>query len=309
MPLFHGKSNKDFTHNLKTEMHEGKPLKQSLAISYALKRRGQKEAKGGEMCAHGGPMKCESGCYAEGGDTGMRATGTGVHEANHDRGSAAGSFSRAAVKGNTSIPKEKLNSWAKEEHQRVLGEMRADKGDRKYMAEGGMLTDDGYQPEHIVKVDGDFADHEKDEYDQEEYNKKHPMHADEMAMEEDARKLNEHGEIEEGPQGEYMAEGGQITDNHQDEEHEEDMVGRIMKQRQMMFSKGGRVANDTGITAGFEPNEFDDLHLRDDLEQHDTGANSGDELSNEGEDQRREDMVSRIMRARRMKAGHNPRPA
>jgi hypothetical protein len=53
---------------------------------------------------------------------------------------------------------------------------------------------------------------------------------------------------------------------------EEDLVDRIMMNRKQnnageaKFSEGGKVANQDEIEAGFDPNEFDDLHLRDDLE-------------------------------------------
>lgn len=85
---------------------------------------------------------------------------------------------------------------------------------------------------------------------------------------------------------------------------EMDMVGRIMKQRQMM-SEGGKVANggedDLDQMADGKPNNFDDLSLRDDLESSYTGANSGDELGDEQEDSDRKDIVSRIMASRRKK--------
>lgn len=89
---------------------------------------------------------------------------------------------------------------------------------------------------------------------------------------------------------EMMAEGG-------------DVVDRAMKR---YMSEGGRVANqehgpDDEDLAGFSPNEFDDLVLRDDLEQHYTGENSGDELGNMKEEQDDRDIVSRIMKARQMK--------
>ena len=49
MPLMTGKSKKAFEHNIKTEMHEGKPMKQSLAIAYAMKKKAHKMAEGGEV--------------------------------------------------------------------------------------------------------------------------------------------------------------------------------------------------------------------------------------------------------------------
>jgi hypothetical protein len=91
----------------------------------------------------------------------------------------------------------------------------------------------------------------------------------------------------------------------------EDMVGRIMKKRMMHsqhYSEGGRVANDTPPDSEFEPNQFDDLVKDDDLEEHYTGANSGDEIGNHQEDEDRRDIIARIMKSRRLK-DRNPRPA
>jgi hypothetical protein len=68
MPLKHGKSEKTFKENIKTEIEHGKPQKQAVAIAYAVRRKAQHKAKGGIMkCAHGGPKHCAMGCYAEGG--------------------------------------------------------------------------------------------------------------------------------------------------------------------------------------------------------------------------------------------------
>lgn len=89
---------------------------------------------------------------------------------------------------------------------------------------------------------------------------------------------------------------------------EEDMVDRIMKSRAKGYSEGGRVANDDMPEADFEENQFDVMPKEDHLEFHYTGANSGDELGNEQEDEDQHDMVSRIMRSR-MKRDRMPRPA
>lgn len=112
-----------------------------------------------------------------------------------------------------------------------------------------------------------------------------------------------------------MAEGGDVecpecagagcSSCYQSTDDEMDMVDRVMARR---MSKGGMVANEDKITAGFEPNEFDDMALRDDLEFSYTGENSGDELGDKQEDHDREDIVSRVMRSRKKK-DRNPRPA
>jgi hypothetical protein len=43
MPLKHSKSDKAFKENIKTEVKAGKPVKQAVAISYAVKREAQKK--------------------------------------------------------------------------------------------------------------------------------------------------------------------------------------------------------------------------------------------------------------------------
>lgn len=83
------------------------------------------------------------------------------------------------------------------------------------------------------------------------------------------------------------------------------MVDRIMRKR---MSQGGMVANDDMPEADFKKADFDDLNLRDDMEFEYDGANSGDELGNKGEDERRSDIVSRIMKSR-SKKDRNPNPA
>ena len=79
MPLKHGKSEKSFKENIKTEIKHGKPQKQAVAIAYAVRRKAQHKAKGGmQHCAHGGPAHCAHGCYAEGGE--VEHLGDKMHE-------------------------------------------------------------------------------------------------------------------------------------------------------------------------------------------------------------------------------------
>ena len=49
MPLIKGKSPASFSHNVKAEMHAGKPQKQAVAIAYSEKRKAQHMAQGGEV--------------------------------------------------------------------------------------------------------------------------------------------------------------------------------------------------------------------------------------------------------------------
>lgn len=305
MPLLKGKSQKAFVHNVKTEMkeHPGRRA-QNLAIAYSMKRKSK--ARGGD-------------CYADGGETypwkGANSSSVGVNaplptkETAGWKGNSQSDAGVALRRGKTGL--------AKKHHEQTISEMRSDKTDRRNLAsggtvrsgdptmnyaKGGMLTDDGYQSECDADCVNPEHVHEQAEYDSEDYNKKHGMHPDHMAMTEDERMLNQHGEEEEGPTGEYMSGGGMLTDDgYQSTSHEEDMVGRVMAQRQRMFSEGGKVANKNGFRAAEAPDEFDDLALRDDLHSQYTGSNSGDELGNEDEDKRRRDMVNRIMASRRLK--------
>ena len=70
MPLIQGKSKKAFGHNVSAEMKAGKPQKQAVAIAYAVKRKAQHKAQGGEIehepSEHDMPVD-EDNCYAEGG--------------------------------------------------------------------------------------------------------------------------------------------------------------------------------------------------------------------------------------------------
>lgn len=62
MPLEKGKSQKAFEHNVKTEIHHDKPLKQSLAVAYAMKRKAQHKAMGGDAAIeHEGMHMCSGG--------------------------------------------------------------------------------------------------------------------------------------------------------------------------------------------------------------------------------------------------------
>ena len=257
MPLLKGSSEKAFKQNVRTEMHAGKPQKQSLAIAYSMKRKGKKMADGGQV-GQIDPVKAQS---------------------------AQDSMRKAF-----------------------------------HFAEGGGVpacTNCGYQSPYKPEVDREFpyeASEKSSGFMEHEGDVKRP---NSMALSEDSRKLNQHGEYEQGEEsggqgfhGEsYKGNQGDPTDNYQTTEHDQDMVGRIMKQRQHSYSEGGKVANNTHqFESSFDDNEFDDLVLRDNLEASDTGANSGDELGNEREDEDRKDIVSRIMKSR-AKKDRNPRPA
>lgn len=199
MPLMHGKGQKAFEHNIKAEMHADKPLKQSLAIAYAMKRRSQKRHDHEDE-------------YAKGGDV-----GGGKHFKNP-------------------------------------------------------------HPEGIAEFE-------------EEENRSGYSHGDLPCPDCESGHCNIHG-------ADMLEHGG-------------DVVDRIMRKGVTKMSEGGRVANqDHGENdndlADFSRNEFDDLVLRDDLEQHYTGENSGDYLDDEREDDDRHDIVARVMRSQAKKDRNPP---
>jgi hypothetical protein len=343
MPLKTGKSDKTFKQNVKTEYEAGKPLKQSLAIAYSMKKKSKKYAEGGNTEAQTKQLKRERSNYentqAKRGESYGKVPG--VHAPSYSSGKDQGqSIAGDLVRRAPSHKKTEYSEATKNEHKRVLGEMKSQK--TGYFSEGGQIKDN-YQSkdaDHFQftgKSEDPQAECEKSELP----GRKHVA----MAMYEDDRDLNQHGEHEEGRQGNEghyaeggemedpkdpikdnrlephqcegemcthkchneeheedkvgkMAEGGQITDNYADTEDGDgqDMVGRIMKMRQQEYSEGGRVANEAKSNRG-----TDYLATDDDLEQSYTGANSGDELSSPGEDERRRDIVSKIMASRKKK--------
>lgn len=200
----------------------------------------------------------------------------------------------------------KHNGSAMSESARGLGQHGEDEQGpyNKMMADGGYLDDeDRYLAAETAETDAPMESKEKypaNHGKQKEavkgiieraqgYRKQHPEEFDEERK---------------------MARGGFITDNYQPDNPGEDMVSRIMKQRQNHYSEGGKVANDAHeFEYEFEtPNQFDDLALRDDLSSDYDGDNAGDHLGNAGEDKRRKDIVSKIMRSRKLK-DRNPNPA
>lgn len=113
-------------------------------------------------------------------------------------------------------------------------------------------------------------------------------------------KMAEGGMVDQEDSG-YHPMPAQDPDNMEDYSYPQDIVDRIIMSRDQGYSEGGRVANDTPPIAEFKDNQFDDLVLRDDLEQHYTGANSGDEIGNDQKDEDEMDIIARIMRSRGLK--------
>ena len=311
MPLLPGKSKKAFSKNVETEMDNGKPQKQSLAIAYSMKKKRKKMAEGGKV---GGASTSTTGNKTKtgGSNPGGASTGgagtvtitTGKNPPQSISVSDVGGNTRARNAGGMDpSDKDDKMMMSKGGDMKSRRERMMDAALGRKMADGGEMVGSSGGPE-MDHASG-YQSHADDQ-----------AILNEAARIEDRRALNQHGQIEEGQQTggdgfhdeSYMGNQGNSHDEYSDTEDSGDMVGRIMKQRQQSFSEGGRVANQDKEITGDMPNEFDDLHLRDDLEFSETGANSGDELGNDREDHDRKDIVARIMRSR-AKKDRNPNPA
>lgn len=111
------------------------------------------------------------------------------------------------------------------------------------------------------------------------------------------------GKEPEEDQPKAFADGGEVKGSYQTADRALDMVGKIMDRH---YSSGGMVANDVGVAEADKlPAEYDDLVLRDDLE--DTSG-PGNEIGDETLDQEDADVVSKIMNYRKKK-DRMPRPA
>lgn len=254
----------------------------SLAIQYAMKKKAGM-ARGGMMCAHGSTAceMCHGGKMAEGG-----------------------------------YARKQSENTLREEEKRSGYENQTDNYE-PFLAEGGKVQYDGDEDEDMVgriisnRYPHDaFEDEEEDSGYEEMPEDREKSNA--RATAEDDRGLNQHGEKEVGAEGmdeDNESEPDRIIGHAvENQDDVEDMVGRIMAQREHHYSEGGRVANDTSPIADFEDNQFDDLVKRDDLEQHYTGANSGDEIGNANLEDLMHDIVERVMRSR-AKRDRNPVPA
>lgn len=311
MPLLKGKSKKAFEHNIETEMHAGKPQKQSLAIAYAMKRKAQHKAEGGKLTAE-----------AREHIAAKNFAGPDRSYPIEDRAHARNALARVAQHGSAELQakvRSKVHSKYPdigEEHKYMGGYAEGGEAkpsqprphlpgspeDRKKiqdsfngalgLAEGGMLTHSGYQDYCTEDCETPCTVHQQAEPMEHEL-PPDPPHSEGMHMD-----LNQRGNQSEG--------AGDMDRIHP-------LIKKIMMGRAKGYSEGGKVANEDhgpmdSRLAGFDQNEFDDLALRDDLSQSYTGKNSGDELGNSQEDKDRRDIVSRIMKSR-SKKDRMPNPA
>lgn len=261
----------------------------SFSVAYGMKRKKMKD--GGEV-EHHSPAGGSSNRAKAANRMRREDPQHGVHKSQNvyvPGSSKAGYNSRALDEGAV------FKDQAKSEHEKVINESRSmPKPKLKGLADGGMVK--ASMEDEFGSSQPQVKDH-KPSYMNEAA---HKMKTSQPVSEEHALPSVEHDEDEPheakpaSPFGYGLAEGGEV----------DELIERIMKHRAM--SEGGKVANEDhgpheSKLADFDPNEFDDLTLRDDLEEHYTGANSGDKLGNEQLDHDEDDMISRIMKSRTKK--------
>lgn len=137
MPLIHSKTPKAFKKNIEMEMAHGKSQKQAVAIAY--KMAGEHKASGGCVGPH--CMGCSSAnCMSEGGEVDNfkpRETLNKSHPEKHQQG--IHESSRFGSKGVSMAGEdERAGLDSKEDHKRVLGELKAMPKPKLY-AEGGSV--------------------------------------------------------------------------------------------------------------------------------------------------------------------------
>lgn len=320
MPLEKGKSKQAFEHNIKAEMNAGKPMKQSLAIAYSMKKK-KKMAEGGmakgdyhsdstseidpdKMAADyssnvdmraeadrhdrkGEPMMAEGGQIKDN----YQSPSTAMHQTHETEDEQAQSF--VDHEGNDQRPngpamseeEKKLNQHhvpmmhlqpedEKSMVNKIMHQKEMDYASLDRLAKGGMV-------DRIMCAQGADASSSSS------------SSAPSSPTKKDAADLDKG--MDKGDSDRWA--------------HPIDTVVNAFK-----YSEGGKVANQEhgpkdSRLAGFDQNEFDDLVLRDDLESsYGDDNNAGDSNDNDQENKDRSDIISRILKSRKLK-DRMPNPA
>lgn len=218
--------------------------------------------------------------YAKGGDV------KGVHDYNYEGPgtSPAGSLSRDAVKGNTSLSKEDLHREAKKHHERVIGEMRSmPKPKLKGLAEGGEVEDD-LQDLSPSEDEGAEMAHMDDEMGQDRQGPEDHMEEphsehDEMFMDDE-----ENEDHMEDINPARLADGGMV-DDEEELEHHASVAAAIMAQREakrsMALDSGSEDMDEAEAYAeGGEILSHDSIYS-DDSDQADLSRNADEDANEE----------------------------
>ncbi len=214
-----------------------------------------------------------------------------------------------AIRGKNAGHPSQMYKDPKEEHLKILGEMKSMKKPHLY-AEGGDVQSAcencGHTPSSMVDPTENEDNDDMDMIDSimsKRYAKggdvKHKVKSTDMKEHDDAHK---HGEETEH-RVDNILRGGSKHKGHFY------YMGKVNEgPKKIKMSEGGMIANDTDFSADKEDAEYDDLVKRDELEFSYDGENSGDEEGNEQVEEDEKDVVSQIMKSRKKK-DKMPRPA
>jgi hypothetical protein len=226
MPLIEGKSPKSFSKNVSTEMHSGKPQKQSLAIAYNMKRKAQarKMAEGG-FIEDNYQSKSSANHQTDVRKIDEYASGYGSHEGNDVR----------------------HNSSAMSEDERSLNQHgereQGPYGHENMMADGGFITDNEQDESHQFDMMTDGKQMPQEHFEEgglvDRVYKKHYSQGgvvsnegeDKLSMMADSDP-NEFDELvlDGGEDFNYNEENsGDAIGNEREDEDRNDIVSRIMK--------------------------------------------------------------------------------
>jgi hypothetical protein len=203
MPLIKGKSKGAFEHNMKAEMHAGKPQKQALAIAYATKRRAMKAhggymAEGGQITDNHQSTACEY-CTMDGATQMEHSPECQTQSHDEDmlhqgkESFPAGAYHMAD--GGEPDPTEQ------QPDESAMGAGMVDRIMAKRMSEGGRVANEDHGP-----MDSRLADFDQNEF-------------DDLALRDD---------LESSYTG---ANSGDEKGDAQEDDDRKDIVARIMKSR------------------------------------------------------------------------------
>lgn len=330
MPLIQGKSKKSFSKNVETEMHAGKPQKQSLAIAFSVQRRNRKR-----MAAHGGMMHEDARLH----DQDERQSEHEMHEAHPDCMAHGGeahmhdAHPECMAHGGRAIRKHEMP-----DHEETMP--HEDREEDAY-ANGGEAEQhhlDTHQREHIKAKN--FAESKERKYpiEDEAHARNALARVSQFGSPEEKaevrRKVHEkYPSIGEGE--EHKAKGGYILPTADDHTmptggdlsmekqprishpffHKDAMVERIMKKRntKLHMAEGGEIdLDDHSNVDEDEENEFDDRNESIEMspEEEDLGHDDpmdsdehGDSEEGSEENQDDRDIISQIRSRMRAKRG------
>lgn len=294
MPLMKSKSKQAFEHNLKAEEKAGKPMKQGLAIAYAVKKKAgeKKMAEGGPVSAKAEKRPMPNARHDDAKDIIQNSAKKPLVEdkmlSRPDRASLKG-MRTTPIKHPTMVPSSAFSTRLRAEEDDLMRSAKVNNGMQeeppreddetdpqekgpsdpalkmKMMAEGGEVSDDEEEVDHTQEIKD--KDRENDEI---------------------ARDL-----ASEKPK---MAHGGIMDEDEM--EHHASIVSAIMARKDKMMAEGG-VIDDPNMEEPETYEHDDEASLKENYDEDMHSAQQpedSNEHSDKLTDEDAHDMVSRIMK-------------